>query len=128
MNRYGRMAYDFTSQHRPRTLAAMTDPTGHFSRLGEEVQGRITHLRDQVLGSQRTGESLEDYRQRSYQAALQAEELVLGEEFWAEAEETVDPQDEEIPAYRSRLAATAQALVSADQSWADTPPEFPPQS
>lgn len=51
MNRYGRMAYDHASQHQPKSFASMADPTAHFARVGEEVENRITTLRDQILGS-----------------------------------------------------------------------------
>ncbi|HUP69663.1 MAG TPA: hypothetical protein VM142_07580 [Acidimicrobiales bacterium] len=126
MNRYGRLAYDFTSQHRPRSFALMTDPIGHFSRLGEEVEARITQLWDQLLGRQRPGESLEDYRQRSYQARRQAEEVILTEEIWSEPEETTgDEDDEQISAYRSQMALISETLVRAARTWTDEPEDEP---
>lgn len=126
MNRYGRLAYDHTSQHRPKSFASMTDPIGHFSRLGEEVEGRITQLRDQLLGRQRPGESLEDYRQRSHQACRQAEEVILTEEVWSEPEETTgDEDDEQTSEYRSQMALISETLVRAAQSWTDEPEDAP---
>lgn len=125
MNRYGRLAYEHTSQHRPKSFASMTDPSGHFSRLGEEVEARITQLRDQLLGFQRPGESLEDYRQRSYQARRQAEEVVLAEEVWTEPEAATTPEDDETLAYLAQLAMVSRALASADRDWTDGGPETP---
>ena len=125
MNRYGRMAYDHASQHQPKSFASMADPITHFSRLGEEVENRVTTLRDQLLGSLRPSESLEDYRQRSYQARRQAEELVLAEMVWTEPEPTTHPDDDQVLAYRSQLAMVSRALASADRDWTEEPAELP---
>ncbi len=128
MNRYGRLAHDHTSQHRPKSFASMADPTGHFSSLGEEVEARITQLRDQLLGAERPGESLEDYRQRSYQARRQAEEVVLAEEVWTEPEAAATtPEDDETLAYLAQLAMVSRALASADRDWSGVPAETPPR-
>ena len=126
MNRYGRMAYDHASQHQPKSFASMADPIDHFSRLGEEVENRVTTLRDQLLGSLRPSESLEDYRQRSYQARRQAEEVVLAEMVWTEPEPTTHPDDDQVLAYRSQLAMVSRALASADRDWIEQPAELPP--
>lgn len=127
MNRYGRMAYDHASQHQPKSFASMADPITHFSRLGEEVENRVTTLRDQLLGSLRPSESLEDYRQRSYQARRQAEEVVLAEMVWTEPEPTTHPDDDQVLAYRSQLAMVSRALASADRDWTEEPVELPPR-
>jgi len=125
MNRYGRMAYDHASQHQPKSFASMADPITHFSRLGEEVENRVTTLRDQLLGSLRPSESLEDYRQRGYQARRQAEEVVLAEMVWTEPEPTTHPDDDQVLAYRSQLAMVSRALASADRDWTEVPAELP---
>lgn len=127
MNRYGRLAYDHTRLHRPKAFAAMTDPVGHFTRLGEEVEHRVTTLRDQLLGSLGPNESLEDYRQRSYQARRQAEEVVLAEMVWTEPEPATHPDDDQILAYRSQLAMVSRTLASVDRDWANPPVEPPTQ-
>jgi len=125
MNRYGRMAYDHASQHQPKSFASMADPITLFSRLGEEVENRVTTLRDQLLGSLRPSESLEDYRQRGYQARRQAEEVVLAEMVWTEPEPTTHPDDDQVLAYRSQLAMVSRALASADRDWTEVPAELP---
>lgn len=127
MNRYGRMALDHTRQHRPKNFASMVDPVSYFSRLGAEIEGRITQLRDRVLDGQGTAETLEDYRQRSYQAQRQAEEIVLAEMVWTEPEPTTEPEDDQILSYRSQLATASRTLASLDRAWADTTVEPPPQ-
>ena len=125
MNRYGRMAYDHASQHRPKAFASMADPINHFSQLGVEVETRITTLRDELLGALRPSENLEDYRQRGYQARRQAEEIVLAEMVWTEPEPTTQPEDDEVLAYRSQLAMVSRALASADRDWTEVPAELP---
>jgi len=127
MNRYGRLAYDHTRLHRPKAFAAMADPVERFTTLGEEVQHQITALRDQLLGSLHPKESLEDYRQRGYQARRQAEEVVLAELVWTEPEPTTHPDDDQILAYRSQLAMVSRTLASLDRDWTDPPVEPPPQ-
>ena len=125
MNRYGRMAYDHASQHRPKAFASMADPIDHFSRLGVEVETRITTLQDELLGPIQPSETLEDYRQRGYQARRQAEEMVLAEMVWTEPEPTTQPEDDEVLAYRSQLAIVSRALASADRDWTEVPAEMP---
>ncbi len=127
MNRYGRLAYDHTRQHRPKAFAAMADPLAHFTSLGEEVENQVTTLRDRLLGSPRAEESLEDYRRRSYQARRQAEEVALAELVWIEPEPTTEPEDGEILAYRSWLATTSRTLASLDRTWTDLQTEAPPR-
>ena len=125
MNRYGRMAYDHASQHRPKAFAPIADPTHHFSQLGVEVETRITTLRDELLGAHRPSENLEDYRQRGYQARRQAEEIVLAEMVWTEPEPTTQPEDDQVLAYRSQLAMVSRTLASADRDWTEVPAELP---
>lgn len=127
MNHYGRMAYDHASRHQPKSFASMTDPMDYFSRLGEEVENRITTLRDQLLGSLRPAESLDDFRQRGYQARHQAEEMVLAEMVWTEPEPTTHPEDDQVLSYRSRLAMVSRTMASADRDWIEAPPEPPPR-
>ena len=127
MNSYGRIAYDHASQHQPKSFASMADPISHFTRLGEEVESRITTLRDQLLGSPHPTESLEDYRQRGYQARRQAEEMVLAEMVWTAPEPTTHPDDDQVLAYRSQLAMVSRALASADRDWTEEPAELPPR-
>lgn len=121
MNRYGRMAYEHTRQHRPRAFASLTDPTEFFSTMGEEATAQITRLRDELLGAQRSAENLETYRRRSLQAQRQAEELVLAETVLLPAEaDATQSEDERLLDYRARLADLSNALVTADQGWTDT--------
>jgi hypothetical protein len=127
MNRYGRMAFDHVRQHEPKSFAALPDPTSHFSRLGEEIEGGITALTEQLLGPIQEGESLEDYRQRSYQARRQAEEIVLAETVWTEPEAGPTSEDEHVLAYRARLSMVSRTLSSVDRDWLDPTPDPPTQ-
>lgn len=129
MNRYGQMAFDHWRQHRPRALASIPSPSLHFARLGEEVETRVTGLRDEILGAQRPVETLESYRLRSYQARRQAEEVVMTELVWVEAERASEPEgwedetDPELVAYYDRLDLVATTLSGESAAWTDTPPE-----
>ena len=125
MNRYAQRAFDHTRRYRPTAFASLTDPTGHFSRLGGEIQTEVSRLRDELVGSLRSDEDPEAHRRRSYQALRQAEELVLTETVWLPAEKTPPPEDAQVPAYRLRLATMSGALSAADRTWTDTPAEAP---
>lgn len=129
MNRYAEMALNHWRRHRPRALAAMADPATHFTRLGEETETRVGELRDQILGAQRPAETPESYRLRSYQARGQAEEIVLGELVWVEAEPGNEPEpwedetDPELVAHYDRLDLVATTLSADPAAWTDTPPD-----
>ncbi len=129
MNRYAETALDHWRRHRPRALAAIGEPTTHFTRLGEEVETRVGSLRDQILGSMRPAETPESYRLRSYQARRQAEEIVLGDLVWVEAERDgerepwVDEADQDLVASYDRLDLVARTLSAEPAAWSDTPPE-----
>lgn len=129
MNRYAEMALNHWRRHRPRALAAMADPTTHFTWLGDEAETRVGQLRDQILGTQHTDETPESYRLRSYQARRQAEEIVLGQLVWVEAEPGCDPEpwedetDPELVAHYDRLDLVARTLSAEPAAWTDTAPE-----
>ena len=126
MNRYGLMAYRHSARYRPAALASLEDPRAYFARLGEEVEARITDLRDEILGPPRPGEDLDTYRRRAYSARAQAEDAVLAETVWSAVEEDPTPEtDEVVLAYRAALGASAQARAEADRTWTDTPAEAP---
>ncbi len=120
MNRYGQMALDYNMAHRPTAFASLANPTAHFSQLGAEIAAQISALRDELLGAPRPGEDPEAYRHRSYQARRQAEEIVLTETVWLPPEQTTTPEDDQVLAYRSRLAAIAQAQSGVDRFWTET--------
>lgn len=121
MNRYGQMLYDHYRQHHPDLLATLTDPTSYFSTLGEEAEATISRLRDDLLGKQQPDENLERYRQRSYQARRQAEELVLDELLNQPTPDPTSSVDSMLTSYRERLAEMSATLAAVDQAWTDTP-------
>ncbi len=93
MNRYGQIALDQHRNHRPTEHAQITDPASFFEKVGEEIQAEVTSRRDQILDRQRPGETIEDYRLRSYQALATAEELTLADHYLFQAE-TENPDDD----------------------------------
>lgn len=77
MNRYGQMALDHNRRHRPDAYSQIPNPDEFFTEAGEQIAAEVTRLRDEILGSMRSDETLEDYRRRGYQAWATAEELTL---------------------------------------------------
>lgn len=79
MNRYGQMALDHNRRHRPDASSQTPDTEAFFAEIGEAIAAEVTRLRDEILGPTRSGENLEAYRLRSYQALATAEELTLAD-------------------------------------------------
>ncbi len=94
----------------PAALAEIDEPERFFAEAGEQIQTAVTATRDQILGERRPGESVEDFRRRSYQALHTAEELVLSDHFLFQPEETGEhpPEDDQTLAADHRM----QALVN----------------
>lgn len=109
MNHYGRLALEFSQQHRPTALAAIPDPDAYFARSGEEIAAEVTRLRDEILGPARRGEGPDALRIRSSQAQAAAAEVVLRQHPLFQPEE-VDPEtedwteDPDLDRYYQRLA------------------------
>ena len=124
MNHYGHLALEHSRRHRPQAYAAISDPTRHFSQIGEEVQAAVTELRDRLLGPPPPNESAYHYQQRGYQALRTAEEVVLADQVWLEPEAEPEPEaDPELEAYYRSLQTFSVALNEATQSWvAEEPP------
>lgn len=93
MNEYGQRALDHDRIHYPERFATITDPQAHYLEVGERAQTAVTDLRDQLLGPQRTEETLDQYRGRSHQALRQAEELVLHEILTPAIEDASIPEE-----------------------------------
>ena len=122
MNSYGQLVLDHYRRHRPDQLAQITDPIGHFTRVGEEIQVAVTDLRDQLLGQLIPGENPEEYRHRSYRALRQAEELVLDETLSpAPTTHALTEDDPEVLVYRANLAAMAKATSRLAADWTEAP-------
>lgn len=123
MNRYGQQAHDHYRQHRRTELIKITDPLRHFTTIGEQAQTAITDLRDQIVGPPTATENPEDYRQRSYQALRQAEEIVM-------AEILTPGPDERRPTssgteVQSGLSLVNETLSTLDSTWTETPASTP---
>lgn len=110
-NPYGQMAWDHWRAHRPASLSALADPEDYFARLGLVAESQVRDLAERILDRQRPGEDPAAFLQRSGQARRQAEEVVLGELVWAEAEEDPeDPDDEVTAAWHRRLNLGSEVL------------------
>lgn len=107
MNQYGRLAMEHSRRHRPVAYAAVENPTQFFTQAGEEIQEQVTIQRDTILGSLRPGETIEEYRRRSYQALSTAEELTLADHYLFQTETDLseeDPPDQAMDRYLQELA------------------------
>jgi hypothetical protein len=93
MNRYGRMALEYHRRFLPRAFAEIRDPERFFAEAGDEIETAISDMRDEILGRQRPGETLEEFRLRSYQALRTAEEVVLADHHLLTADP--EPTDED---------------------------------
>jgi hypothetical protein len=115
MNRYAQIALDQHHRHRPLEHSLIDDPTRFFTEIGEGIQADVTNLQDELLGSLRPHESIEDYRHRSYQALVTAEELVLADHdlLRPEADETDDLGDDPILDRRYRDLAEINETIHA---------------
>lgn len=116
MNHYGRMAMEHTQTHRPQAFSSIDDPTRHFTNLGEQVQAAITTARDEILGRQREGETIDAFRVRSHQAQRTAEKIVLMDLVWLPPEPTTEPaeSDENLADHFRRLQEIEEAT---NQDW-----------
>jgi hypothetical protein len=116
MNRYAQIALDQHRRHRSLEHSLIDDPVRFFTEIGEQIQVEVTNLRDQILGQPRPGESIEDYRLRSYQALATAEELVLADHWLFQPETEAQEAAEDDPIldrYYRDLAAINEALHAA---------------
>ena len=123
MNQYGQMALDHYQGHLPDRLAAIADPTRHFTDLGDQAQTAITDLRDRILSAQRPGESPASYRSRGRHALRQAEEIVLTELLPPPPDDESDPvEDRDLDSCRADLALINDQLSRLAADWTTTGP------
>jgi len=57
MNHYARLVLEHNQRHRPKGLTQIADPTAFFGAAGEQIQGDVTSLRDEILGARRGNEA-----------------------------------------------------------------------
>jgi hypothetical protein len=114
MNRYGRMARDYTRENLPKAFAEIEDPERFFTEAGEEIAAAIGEVHAQILGDRRPGETQEEYQLRSSHSRRTAEELVLADHYLLVAEPEAEDQDvtddPEQAAYNEALAEFNEAI------------------
>jgi hypothetical protein len=113
MNRYGRMAMEFTRENAPEELAQIEDPETFFDQAGEEIAARVAEVLGQIVGEPEQGESLEAYKARSSRSVSQAEEIVFSDHYLL----TAPPDQERGPdtAGDPELATYYQNLDEANE-------------
>ncbi|MCM3556360.1 hypothetical protein M3697_14815 [Janibacter melonis] len=112
MNELGRIAMNHWERWRPEQVEQMSDPTAHFTRIGEQAQEQMAHLAEEML---RREPAREDYLQeiaRRRTAEATARELIL-------AELLPTPQDPQSPASRSPVDPTGMPTDPSHPLWGD---------
>jgi hypothetical protein len=79
MNRYGSRAQEYWQTYLPMRYAAIDDPVGYFTTLGEQMATQINTLSLSLAGDDPTGEGYLAKVGRLRMARLQAEEQVIRE-------------------------------------------------
>lgn len=79
MNKYGQLLRRQWESADPRFVQSLSDPTAHFSQMGEQVQEEILELLPSLEGTDPEGETYLQKVGRLNAAKLQAEEIVLAE-------------------------------------------------
>lgn len=127
MNKYGQLALDYVSRTRPASLATITDPTSHCTRVGDQIQDEITSFQETLVGQRMPHESLGAFRSRGDRAMQQAEEIVLRETLTAPAGMSVTPlsDDPEVVTHRAGLSDLARSMSRLSLDWTEVPPDQP---
>lgn len=87
MNGYARTAMRHWRQFAPRRVAAMGDPIGFFTDLGEQVQSQVTDLARLLAGADPARETYSQKVARLQTARRIAEEVVMTRMVWVQAPE-----------------------------------------
>lgn len=118
MNRFAQLAHDHSRNHRPVAYSQIPDPDQFFETAGETISQDVTRLRDELVGSRKTGEELDTFRKRGYQALVTAEELVLADHhlFQPEATETADRDWDNDPELDNRYRLLAEINETIHQA------------
>lgn len=77
MNKYGTMLQRQWTLANPSFVQSLSDPRGHFTEMGEQVQAEIQEILPQLQGVDPVGERYLEKVGRINAALLQAEEIVL---------------------------------------------------
>lgn len=94
MNKYGQLLRTQWETVDPTFVSSLSDPTAHFSQMGERVQQEVLELLPSLEGADPAGESYLQKVGRLNAARQQAEEIVLQEyQPPSESPEPDEPED-----------------------------------
>jgi hypothetical protein len=93
MNRYSVIAQRHWARWLPRQYAAISNPEGFFTTLGEEVARQIDDLADELFGEIKHSDSYLAHVGRLFAARAIAEELILPQRVLSDPELVADGQD-----------------------------------
>lgn len=96
MNIYGTQAKEYWRQFRPNAYAAITDPQGFFSTLGQQIADEVDLLTAHLAGPDVTGEGFFGKLSRLTSAKFRAEEIAMSQSVYSHDPEISD-EDEDFP-------------------------------
>ncbi|WP_017541548.1 hypothetical protein [Nocardiopsis halophila] len=110
MNTYGEQARRYWQQQRPRAYSQLEDPQAFFTDFGLRLEAQIDRLQQQLLDTRppaEAGDPLANAR-RIRTARTDAEEAVMRQQVYVEAEEDEDPWTAEHDELDGRIEAAEQ--------------------
>ena len=111
MNRYGQEAWETWRRLAPTALSEISNPSLHFSELGEQARLQIAELTIQIAGPDQPGESYLGKVGRLNAARLQAEEMVRTDLLSPPREEIEDLDEGDLMGPYELLVQDLQALI-----------------
>ncbi|WP_340541023.1 hypothetical protein [Nocardioides sp. GXZ039] len=111
MNHYGALAQRHWKMYRPSQYAQLSDPEAFFRELGEEIDGQVQSLRDQLTTAERPAlNEMTDLERIGRLNAIrrQAEELTYADLVWPST--TNEDLDQELDDLRLEPISREEAL------------------
>lgn len=129
MNRYATIARKHWDTHAPSRVAALPDPTGFFSDLGDQIEAQVNDLAERLATMTAGDGPAESYLERVARlqtARRTAEEVVMAELVWTrdpelpldqarEEWEQTRPADENLIAWAERIQDYPDSMPSTDE-------------
>jgi hypothetical protein len=123
VNRYGAMAWRHWERWLPEQYAAIQDPGGFFTALGEEAAAQVGDLAGQLAGGDQPGEGYLERAGRLASARARAEEIVLPQRVLPLPEAFDDDEQDGSEGLRLEGGARPPAVDRGHTSWAEVDAE-----
>ena len=119
MNRYGVIAQRHWARWLPRQYAAISDPEGFFTTLGEEVAQQIDDLTDELVGEIQQSDSYLALVGRLFAARAIAEELVVSQRILSDPELAADDNQDDRVGVKPECEERPMVVDRNHPSWAE---------